>query len=104
MDSVRNHCLTKYISVQRVKVTGKTVELYKQTTQMGLSYQWYFDCDEQSAWCDNCVCISGNALSRNEHSNAPVIHRTPSEYSYSTNSGDNGSTANEEEGIAIISQ
>ena len=85
-----------------MKVTGKTVELYNQTTQMGISYQWYFDCDEQSAWCDNCVYTSENAPSRNGHSNTLVIHRTPSEYSYYINNIDNGSTANEEEGVVII--
>ena len=88
--------------MQRVKVTGKTVELYNQTTQMGISYQWYFDYDEQSTWCDSCVCTFGNAPSRNGHSIAHVIHRTPSEYSYYINNIDNGSTADKEEGVAII--
>jgi len=85
-----------------VKVTGNIVELNEQTTQMGLSSQWYSDCDEQSAWCDNCVCTSGNAPSRDGHSNAPVIHRTSSDHSYNINNINNGSTANEEECVVII--
>jgi len=88
--------------VQRVKVTGKTVVLYEQTTQMGLSYQWHSERDEQSACCDHCVCTSGNAPSRNGHSNAPVIHHATSEYSYSINNIDNGNTADEEEGVNTI--
>ena len=102
MDPARNHCLTKCISVQRVKVTVKTVELYEQTTQMGLSYQWHSDCDEQSACCNHCVCTSGNVTSRIGHSNAPVIHHTPSKYSYSSNNIYDGNTADEEERVITI--
>ncbi len=66
---------------------------------MGLSYRWHSDRDEQSACDDHCVCTSGNVTSGNGHSNAPVIHHTPSEYSYSTNNICDGNTADEEERV-----
>ena len=97
-----NHWLAKCISVQRVKVTGNTVELHEQTTQMGLSYRWHSDCDDLSACCDHYVCTSGNAPSRNGHPTAPVIYHTPSEHSNSTNNVDNGNTADEEERVNTI--
>ena len=98
--------MTKCISVQKVNVTGKTIELYisthsnrnlsaihgkraesyGQNPQMGLSYRWYSDCDELSAWGDHCVCTSGNDPSRNGHSNAPLIHHSPSDCFHCTNS------------------
>lgn len=85
-----------------MKVTWNTVELYEQSTQMGLSYQWYSDCNELFTWCDHCVCTSGNAPSRDGPSNTSPIHHAPSDYSYFLIDIDNGNTANEEERVFAI--
>lgn len=114
-----SHELAKSLCVQRVKVTGTTVELHvsthssgnlsalhgkridDQSTLVGISLGWDSDCDDRSTCWDHCVCTSGNAPSRNGHPNAPVLHHTTSEYPHSNNNGGNGNSADEEKGVII---
>jgi hypothetical protein len=66
---------------------------------VGISLGWDSSCDDRFACYDYSVCAPGNDSSGNGLPNAPAVHYTTSECSYSINNGGDGCSVDEKAGV-----